>query len=184
MELYNNTFDKENFTGYWPLDKKIPFFSDESTANYQYRQLLIQDWIGTVPTIFIQKQVFKNVGFYDEQFKHIEDYPYWLKLTKNGVKLFFMDIPTVKYRKHDASIHNNFKRNLIQSAYFKNEPLRKKYIYPYLSKKDFIYQKYCYYWAFFFKLISKNRYNWVLSRLYNLVTLKSRIFNLIKQRKL
>lgn len=38
------------------------------------------------------------MGFADERYRMIEDLPLWLKITKAGYKLYFMNIITVDYR--------------------------------------------------------------------------------------
>ena len=176
MELYNNTFTDENLTGYFRIDKSNSFFTSESSADYQFRKLLIADIISVTPTLFINKSIIEKEGYFDERFRHVEDYPFWLKITKLGYKIYFMDTVTVKYRKHNQSIHNNNEIIFLRPAYYKNEAIRERYVYPYLSITKFIYQKYCYYWALLFRLVNKNRYDWLSFRLYNLLTFKSSIY--------
>lgn len=50
------------------------------------------------PSSFINREVLKQVGYADEKYKMIEDLPLWLKITKAGYKLYFMDSVTVNYR--------------------------------------------------------------------------------------
>lgn len=182
MELYNNTFDAENLTGYFKIDKKNPFFTSVSSAEFQFRKLLIADIIGVTPTLFIKKSIVKEVGYFDEQFKHIEDYPFWLKITRLGYKIYFMDTLTVKYRKHNQSVHNNYEKIFLRPAYYNNEAMRNVYVYPYLSISQLFYQKYCYYWAIVFRLANKNKYNWLGFRLYNIITLKSSLYKIFRIR--
>lgn len=184
MELYNNTFASENLTGYFRIDKSNSFFTSESSADYQFRKLLIADIISVTPTLFIKKSLIEKEGYFDERFRHVEDYPFWLKITRLGYKIYFMDKATIKYRKHNQSIHNNNEINFLRPAYYKNEAIRKIYVYPYLSITKFIYQKYCYYWALLFRLVNKNKYDWLSFRLYNLLTFKSSIYKkLIGEKK-
>lgn len=50
------------------------------------------------PSSFINRKVLEQVGYADEKYKMIEDLPLWLKFTKAGYKLYFMDSITVNYR--------------------------------------------------------------------------------------
>jgi glycosyltransferase involved in cell wall biosynthesis len=182
MKMYNNTFDADNFSRFFKIDLNNLFYKTETTADYQFKTLLIADIISITPTLFIKKSIVEQVGYFDERFKHIEDYPFWLKITRMGFKLYFMDKVTVKYRKHNQSIQNNFERTFLWPAYFKNEPMRKVYVYPYLNSFQFFYQKYCFYWAIIFRFFNKNNYDWFSFRLYNLLTFKSSIYNSLKSK--
>lgn len=50
------------------------------------------------PSAFMNKKVLEAVGYADEKIKSLEDLPLWLKITKAGYKLYFLDKVTVKYR--------------------------------------------------------------------------------------
>lgn len=58
------------------------------------------------PTSFISKTILRKYKF-DERFKNIEDYPMWLRLTHDGIKLYFIDKITVHYRVTNNSLSNN-----------------------------------------------------------------------------
>lgn len=183
MEMYTNTFEKQNFIGDFRLYNNIPFFTSEVSAEYQFKQLLIADIISITPTLFIKRIVVEKVGYFDEQFKHVEDYPFWLKITRLGYKIYYLNTSTVKYRKHSQSIHNNYEKLFLRPAYYKNEAMRKVYVYPYLTNNQYIYQKYCYYLAIVFRFFNNNNFDWFSFRLYNLLTFKSNLFRLIKFNK-
>lgn len=55
-------------------------------------------------TAFIKRKVFELAGFYDESIRLWEDRPMWLQLTSKGIKLHFMEIFTLNYRNHTASV--------------------------------------------------------------------------------
>lgn len=135
-------FSKDNFIGERNNTKYISCFSDNITANQQYRQLLLGDFIGYTSSCFIFRKTLMDVGGYDERFKHIEDYPMWLKLTRNGIKLHYHNVVTVKYRRHIDSVHNHYLIYIKKPSFFKNEKLREELVYPHLS--SFYYAKYKY----------------------------------------
>ena len=50
------------------------------------------------PTAFIRKKALESVGYADERFRNIEDFPLWLRFTRYGYRLLFFDSVTVQYR--------------------------------------------------------------------------------------
>ncbi|MBA7854554.1 glycosyltransferase [Enterobacter sp. RHBSTW-00901] len=54
------------------------------------------------PTGFISKDVLEYVGYADESYPMIEDYPLWLKCLRSGFTLSYMEENTVLYRKGDS----------------------------------------------------------------------------------
>lgn len=106
------------------------FFDIKLSANEQHRMLLIRDYISNTPSSFIKKEVFSRIGYFDERFPLIEDYPYWLKLTKNNVKLFLMDKCTILYRIHKNSVYNGSidTKKIVSKELLRNELWKKEYI--------------------------------------------------------
>ena len=138
VHYYNNTFkahDRLNKTSYLDTD----FFI--LNASQQYNSMLRGDKIMTTPTLFISKSIYKIVN-YDERFKLIEDYPFWLNITKHGIKIHFLDYFTVKYRKSDSSVYHDESDDIIKMAYFRNEELRQIYVYPNLCFFEALREKY------------------------------------------
>lgn len=50
------------------------------------------------PGVFFKKDFFKQYGMLDESYIHLNDLPLWLRVTRNGCKMDFFDIVSVKYR--------------------------------------------------------------------------------------
>jgi alpha-1,3-rhamnosyltransferase len=176
MELYNNSCDRDNFKGVWTFDKDDYFFSQKCPPKDQYQQLLLADKIGNTPTLFITKKTIDHVGYYDEKYHYLEDYPFWLKLTRSGVKLYFMDQVTVKYRKHPEAIQNMTQRCFLKPSFFRNEDMRKEYVYPYLPKSQLISKKYFYYLAILFRYLNKNEYVKSHDFIFSVLTFRLNIF--------
>ncbi|GHT87857.1 glycosyl transferase [Bacteroidia bacterium] len=137
---YKDSFSKENFikqSGYSSL-----FYDKRITAKQQF-ELLLRDSIVSAPTVFLNKRVVEDMGFFNEKYI-LEDTYLWLKLTKNGIKIDFMDKPVVNYRKHSYSISNNygvyFFKYYSQLTVFYDDC-----VFPYLSKnyrKEWIFNYY------------------------------------------
>lgn len=91
------------------LLKVIP--STEETFIYslsplQQFKILLHDNLIKAPTSFIKRQVYDDFKF-DERYKYLEDYPYWLNITLHGVKLSYLDKITVLYRVSNQSISHS-----------------------------------------------------------------------------
>ncbi|NCA77616.1 MAG: glycosyltransferase [Alphaproteobacteria bacterium] len=75
----------------------------ELSPKSQFRQLIKYNFV-FAPTAFINNQVLKNIGRFDETFRNIEDYPLWIKATRSGYKLDYLEMDTVAYRIHSNTI--------------------------------------------------------------------------------
>jgi alpha-1,3-rhamnosyltransferase len=53
------------------------------------------------PTLFLHRSVYGQYQ-YNEKYRLLEDYPYYINLTLNGIKLHFMDAVTVFYRSGES----------------------------------------------------------------------------------
>ena len=96
----------------------------------QYKYLLLSGGIHYTPSSFICNEVFKEIGYFDEKYFFIEDYPFWLNATKKGIHLHFMEEETVKYRRHSGSIHNIPDNVIVKPSFFRNIQFIRDYIYP------------------------------------------------------
>lgn len=153
--LYSETFKPENHISDFPSKEKADYiFSSLSTAAEQFKELLHNNFV-EAPTTVIRKDIYNIIGFYDEKYKLIEDYPLWLRLTKQGIKIFFMDKLTVLHRIHPESLTGY---NQIVSSYFYDlESIKRDYIYPHSGLRFILRNKTKYYVLKFVALIFKNR---------------------------
>ncbi len=130
--IYNNTFEPQNLMKITPDNPygSAGLMSPERNALSQYKMLLTSDRIHYTPSLFLHRETLQSLGGFDERFRLLEDYPLWLNLTRNGIKLFFMDKVTVNYRMHAKAINNTGSTFLINPNYFKQEKFRQIYVYP------------------------------------------------------
>lgn len=126
--LFSNVFEFEVINGE-KIETKTKKLGDKRgyklNAYEQYKKLLTE-YFGDSPTCFILKKTIEDVGFFDERFPYIEDYPMWLKITKNGIKLNYMPKTTVLYR-HGDSITSSKTNAKFTNILFHNS--RKKHYY-------------------------------------------------------
>lgn len=100
-QIFKNEFRVRNY-----IPNKIKnddFFKKDSSEQFK---ILLRECKLLAPTAFFNNDILKKVGYFNEEYSMVEDYPMWLKLTKNGIKLDFLDKKTVFYRIHENSISN------------------------------------------------------------------------------
>lgn len=133
VNLYRDTFEKKNFVESFP-GKMFPYslMWPERSAESQYRMLLMADRIHFTPSAFINRETLLSVGGFDEKFRAAEDYSLWLNLTRNGIKLHYMEKVTLNYRMHIRALNNTGVTHLINPNYFKEESFRRVYTYPHM----------------------------------------------------
>ncbi len=143
----------------------VTFFEKESDE--QFRMLLEYDHIGNTPTIFIAKKVIEQVGYYDEEFCLIEDYPFWIKCVQYGNRIHFMNKLTVLYRLHDSSVSlsERNKNHLVDKVDYRNESLKEKYIYPHYT----IFGKMRHKYSHFLNKLFLNKKNNASNKTYKLL---------------
>jgi len=132
VEVYRDTFSGENLIKTIPDEAFHPesIMAPDRDAKSQYKMLLLCDRIHFTPSVFLHRETLLSIGGFDERFKRMEDYPLWLKLTRGGHRLHFMDKVTVNYRQHSGAVNNTTIDYLIKPNYFETEAFRKEYIYP------------------------------------------------------
>lgn len=132
MILFNNFSN----IGYSPQPQQINLFF--KSAELQFNELCKFNFT-IAPSSFISKEALELVGYCSEQYRNFEDLPLWLKLTKNGIKLDFIDAYTVKYRVSNSVsnssillINKDFQAEL--ELFYRNE------IWPSLTGTNKIYK--------------------------------------------
>lgn len=92
--------------------KNYLFNNKDITAKKQFEILLRVKL--SINGVFINKGVFEKVGMFDEKFTIWEDKPFYLKVLKNNIKIYFYDSePIYKYRIRNNSITREKRENII-----------------------------------------------------------------------
>lgn len=84
--------------------EKYPYFF-EKDAYFQHRFILYNYDIGLTQGSLIKREVFLNICTFDERFPFIEDLPFWLNVTKKGIKLWYSCNLVTLYRIHNSLSH-------------------------------------------------------------------------------
>lgn len=112
-------YNKRNFT--FPLTIIPP------SAHAQLLQLGLYNPINAV-TVIIERNLFIEIGGFDEKIRNHEDYPMWIKITKLGYAFYFMNEFVANYRVHSASVIGSAFKNKILGFYKENNIVYKLYL--------------------------------------------------------
>lgn len=97
--------------------KELPFralfFRDAVSANKQYKTIVKLAQVGCAPASFAKMDLLKRMGGFSPRFPMNEDTPLYITLTKNGIKLWYMDEFVVYRRIHKDSIMHQRDENAI-----------------------------------------------------------------------
>jgi alpha-1,3-rhamnosyltransferase len=141
---------------------ELNFFKSATDSKDQLLLLLRNNQI-KAPTVFFKKQLWINNSGFDESIPFMEDYPFWIKTLKQGIKIDFLNEITVAYRMSNESI-SGYDRNALFNSYYKNEYIYKRY---YLKDEygviEFLIIKYDYAIKLIFEKLGINslRYKWL-----------------------
>ncbi len=105
-------FDSKTLFGTEFFNKK--FY--QKTAKQQFLDLCVQ-WQISTPTSFILRDFLLRKNGFDENF-FIEDFPFFLKTTLEGTKLYGFDTLTAFYRKHSQSASTRNDQQFVNIRYF------------------------------------------------------------------
>ena len=128
---------------------RVDFFGDmekavrvESNQHYgyfylnsreQYLRLLLGMQFPS-PAEFAKKTVIEKVGGFDESIPMIEDWPFWLKVMKLGIKTYFLNKVTVHYRLRESlSLAKDPSPRFVES-----QKLVKEYVYGLQMQENWI----------------------------------------------
>ena len=107
-EEYHNCFHQRNLL---KTSNRAchPFTEKNITAQKQYNLLLYIKSSVRASTFFAHRDSIIRVNGFDERVRLIEDKPMWIRLTKAGIKIHYMNTTTVKYRRHSDSVQKGQK---------------------------------------------------------------------------
>lgn len=112
-------------------DNKIDLFVENqfsvADSHRQFKLLLERGCLMAAPTVFFKKEVLDKNKF-PESYRFLDDYPMWLKLTRNGYKLSYLPQETVLYRVGESVSNSSmfyYSHNFMRSKtlFFWNECL-------------------------------------------------------------
>lgn len=116
----------------WPKKEDEKYFY--SSTEILFKRLAFRNFIPD-PATFYSRKLLEKYGYPYESYRYLNDYPYYLYLSRNGVKFYFMNKLTIKYRWGGISTGNsNYLLIEDKIKTIKNE------ILPYIDKKSKLYK--------------------------------------------
>ena len=157
-QFFKNTLKIENYFGKQPKIDGV-FYAKDTTAFDQYQMLLRRNYLHA-PSVFLSRSVVKKVGGFDERFRWVEDHPLWLRITRSGNKVFFLNEITVFYRVHSSSVFGSVgDGRLFNDFYEKRVSFDQECIFPHISRIEVFCRRWEYYRKKCIEIIGMNRNN-------------------------
>lgn len=105
--LRDNTKCAGVFGAYEFIDEQgvIKGLRKKDKRKYNFKDIYLHRHELPAPTQFLRMSVIRDIGGYADNIV-IEDWYMWLKISKSGYSLDYIDILFVEYRKHDNNISN------------------------------------------------------------------------------
>ena len=166
VEVFQDTFEGKNYLRLSPEIFPDNLMNQNLSAQDQYRSLLVHDRINYTPSYFFNKNALLKVGGYDESNRLVEDYPMWLKLTREGEQLYYFHKPTVGYRMHAKAANNVGDDVLFKPSVFNGFAIRKIAAHPFLPWELVGSEQFIYGVSKFFQKIGWNRNTKLHGKLY------------------
>jgi glycosyltransferase involved in cell wall biosynthesis len=161
--VFKNSFEEKNKVEV-PYNKYPEFYAASSSK--QYHLLLRNNYIHA-PTAFLKRDLFLKFGGFKKEYRFLEDLPFWLKLTSNGVKAYYLDKLTVKYRTHENSIFTSkSQEKIFNSFYLRKREFEIDMIFPFLKRHEKLSYHYQYYLNRFFDSVGLNKKNTIWESFY------------------
>lgn len=117
------------------IPKEINFY--KMSIKKQLKNLLEFGNCIVAPAYIIKNELLKEMNYFDEKYKMVEDYPFWIKLLKNDVKFYFLNKVTVEYRRSPSSVSGKKKNEAVNPVIFEFEKQFYKDIYLQEAKNPF-----------------------------------------------
>ena len=134
----------------------IHFFFHQ-TASFQHNYMLLQR-PGFAAGAFIRRNLYDRVCYYDERYKLMEDLPFWLNITKSGIRIHLLENVVALYRTHDSV-------SIVNDEKFINENFHKctqQFVHEVLNKEISWYH--LAYWESYY--VDQLKF-WLIIRLFN-----------------
>lgn len=90
-----NFNEEGKIISYRPTSKQKELFNNKEELLQDI--LKFGNFIGGCNTYY-RKELFKEVGYFDESYRLLEDFPYYIKILEKGINIPLIDIPCLKYR--------------------------------------------------------------------------------------
>lgn len=155
-DIYSEEFRDDCFMSH-SNDHYESMHNNHLTPEKQFQILLTRAHL-LAPTTFIKKDVFEQAGLYDETIPMLEDWPMWLRISRQGIQMYYLDICTINYRIHSGSLTNKKGTTIMYKSHtFDIFAVYKKYIRQHLSPIHRMINDHIVFYTHFSRKIFRNR---------------------------
>lgn len=169
-KCYKHSFKEENYLPggdrHYMSSEFLDFFT--LSAKEQYYCSIKSNHL-TPPADIVMTDVMRMVGGFEEKYGLNEDIVKDLKLTKAGIKCFFLDEFTMGYRVGVSNVFSNTTRLFNIKSMESSVALRKGLCWDDMSPKQKIYFKLKLYTCYVFDFLGMNKNNWICRNIYRCV---------------
>jgi glycosyltransferase involved in cell wall biosynthesis len=182
--LHSNAFEFFDSNNNQNQAKKVgnTCFNHPSINSKQQFDYLKFSWPVNASTLFFDKVIFDEFGLYDENFK-IEDWPFLLKLVSSGVKIYYLNEFTTKYRIHSNSItRNDSAKKLANSYYLYQKQVIDNQLKKVLKWHELLYFRYRFFRFNFIVTKTNNKADdFLLNLVYGFMKIPDKFYELIRK---
>lgn len=179
VNIYDNIFNEKYLLPQRNL-RDLAINQPDVTANEQFHLLLRSNpvWASTIMT---RKDILLQIGMFNEKYAIFEDRPMLLELTRNGHKIYYLDIVGAKYRRHTESVQK-VKKSVFISRLKQNQEdfFRFEYLHHYLPHEQWAI-KYRYRKNALIKKAFNNKSNLLIRGTSSLLEMLPKIYLRFKQ---
>jgi alpha-1,3-rhamnosyltransferase len=118
--------------------EQMRFFSQR--IDKQFQSYLRNPVFLNSPALFIKKELFEKVGYFDESFKILEDTPFILKTLRAGYNIYYNENQTIKYRTNQKTaerLDGQISDTLLCFTKYRLKYFSRYNIYDYLIRYNF-----------------------------------------------
>lgn len=132
------------------------YFKNSSNSQEQFQIALRVS--GTVPplTAIYTRKMYELCGGFDESYKLLEDYPFFLKLNQIGYKAKLINKKLAYYRKSQTSVTSTNKDFIFHPIFLYTFKFQKEYCSKFVGKIESIGFNYQYHLAYIFDFLNLN----------------------------
>ncbi len=144
----------------WPFKNVKWLFNNLS--NKEMKILITQRNFLPAASVIIKKDVYDQIGGFNESIPLLEDWPFWVKAVFNNIPLSFCDEDVVEYRFSNNSISQE--KNVFSHAYLESYRKSKKYANSHISNVSVLLKFYA--WTNNFRKNSDSLWVKIINKLY------------------
>lgn len=174
--LYDDRFNKKHNT--FPFKEQIKYF--DMSASEQNTRLFSGPFFAPGATAY-KNSLFKKLNYFDSIYYLIEDWSFFLRMTRSGIKVYFADFVSLLHRGGGISESDKIPLKIHKAIINDTQTIYDKEIFPYFNKLDeaelriimdrfrrFVFYNKRFNWKIFLdylrQIIFNSKYRWILMK--------------------